>query len=189
MNSLSIFMLQKSKDRFNQYLTDMNPNTIRKVAIVGYNRIPFARANTAYANVGNQEMMTAALNGLIDKYNLKGKLLGEVAGGAVIKHTYDNNLIRECVMKTSLDPATPACDLQQACDTGIESAVYIANKIALGQIESGIAGGVDSISDMPIAVSEKLRKILLEARQAKSLGGKIKTFLKLIGIICHKKYA
>ena len=145
-------------------------NTIRKVAIVGYNRIPFARANTAYANVGNQEMMTAALNGLIDKYNLKGQLLGEVVGGAVIKHTYDSNLIRECVMKTALDPATPACDLQQACDTGIESAIYIANKIALGQIESGIAGGVDSISDMPIAVSEKLRKILLNARQAKSLG-------------------
>jgi len=157
----------------------MKSNTIRKVAIVGYNRIPFARANTAYSNVGNKEMMIAALNGLIDKYNLKGKLLGEVAGGAVIKHTYDNNLIRECVMQTSLDPSTPACDLQQACDTGIESAIYIANKIALGQIDSGIAGGVDSISDMPIAVSEKLRKILLEARQAKSLGGKIKTFLKL----------
>jgi len=157
----------------------MKSNTIKKVAIVGYNRIPFARANTAYSNVGNKEMMIAALNGLIDKYNLKGKLLGEVAGGAVIKHTYDNNLIRECVMQTSLDPSTPACDLQQACDTGIESAIYIANKIALGQIDSGIAGGVDSISDMPIAVSEKLRKILLEARQAKSLGGKIKTFLKL----------
>ena len=102
MNSLSIFMLQKSKDRFNQYLTDMNPNTIRKVAIVGYNRIPFARANTAYANVGNQEMMTAALNGLIDKYNLKGKLLGEVAGGAVIKHTYDNNLIRAICSKHAI---------------------------------------------------------------------------------------
>jgi acetyl-CoA C-acetyltransferase len=156
-----------------------NTTTIRKVAIVGYNRIPFARANTAYANVGNQEMMTAALNGLIDKYNLKGQLLGEVVGGAVIKHTYDSNLIRECVMKTTLDPATPACDLQQACDTGIESAIYIANKIALGQIESGIAGGVESSSDMPNAVNEKLRKILLNARQAKSLGEKIKMFLKL----------
>ncbi|MCP2025529.1 acetyl-CoA C-acetyltransferase [Flavobacterium sp. HSC-32F16] len=153
--------------------------TVRKVAIVGYNRIPFARANTAYASVGNQEMMTAALNGLVDKYNLQGQLLGEVAGGAVIKHTYDNNLIRECVMKTTLDPATPACDLQQACDTGIESAVYIANKIALGQIESGIAGGVDSISDIPMAISEKLRRVLLEARQAKSFGGKIKAFLKI----------
>ena len=91
-------------------------NTIKKVAIVGYNRIPFARANTAYAEVGNQQMMTAALDGLVTKYNLKGKLIGEVAGGAVIKHTYDNNLMRECVLKTTLDPATPACDLQQACD-------------------------------------------------------------------------
>lgn len=153
--------------------------TIKKVAIVGYNRIPFARANTAYAEVGNQQMMTAALDGLVTKYNLKGKLIGEVAGGAVIKHTYDNNLMRECVLKTTLDPATPACDLQQACDTGIESAIYIANKIALGQIECGIAGGVDSISDIPMAVSDKLRKILLHVRNAKSITEKIKFFLKI----------
>lgn len=156
-----------------------NSDKIRKVAIVGYNRIPFARANKAYAKVGNQDMMIATLDGLIEKYKLQGKLLGEVAGGAVLKHTYDTNLIRECVMKTSLDPATPACDLQQACDTGIESAIYIANKIALGQIESGIAGGVDSISDIPIAVSENLRKVLLNARKEKTLGGKIKQFFKL----------
>jgi acetyl-CoA C-acetyltransferase len=153
--------------------------TIKKVAIVGYNRIPFARANTAYTEVGNQQMMTAALDGLVTKYNLKGKLIGEVAGGAVIKHTYDNNLMRECVLKTTLDPATPACDLQQACDTGIESAIYIANKIALGQIECGIAGGVDSISDIPMAVSDKLRKILLHVRNAKSITEKIKFFLKI----------
>ncbi|WP_296148443.1 acetyl-CoA C-acetyltransferase [uncultured Flavobacterium sp.] len=157
----------------------MNTIKVRKVAVVGYNRIPFARANTAYSEVGNQEMMTATLDGLVEKYKLKGELLGEVAGGAVIKRMTDTNLIRESVMKTSLNPATPACDLQQACDTGIESAIYIANKIALGQIDSGIACGVDSISDMPIAVSEKMRKILLEARKAKSLGGKIKQFLKL----------
>ncbi|MEP6928968.1 MAG: acetyl-CoA C-acetyltransferase [Flavobacterium sp.] len=156
-----------------------NQDTIRKVAIVGYNRIPFARANTFYSDVSNLQMMTATLDGLIEKYKLQGQLLGEVVGGAVIKHTTDNNLIRECVMKTALDPATPACDLQQACDTGIESAIYIANKIALGQIESGIACGVDSISDMPIVVSENLRKILLDARKAKSLGAKIKTFLKI----------
>ncbi|OHT43481.1 acetyl-CoA C-acetyltransferase [Flavobacterium tructae] len=154
-------------------------NTIKKVAIVGYNRIPFARANTAYAEVGNQQMMTAALDGLVTQYNLKGKLIGEVAGGAVIKHTYDNNLMRECVLKTTLDPATPACDLQQACDTGIESAIYIANKIALGQIECGIAGGVDSISDIPMAVSDKFRKILLHVRNAKSITEKIKFFLKI----------
>lgn len=157
----------------------MNTIKIRKIAIVGYNRIPFARANTAYSDVGNQEMMTTTLEGLVEKYKLKGELLCEVAGGAVIKRMTDTNLIRESVMKTSLNPATPACDLQQACDTGIESAIYIANKIALGQIDSGIACGVDSISDMPIAVSEKMRKILLEAKKAKSFGGKVKQFLKL----------
>src|SRR6185369_4258096 len=116
----------------------------RKVAVVGYNRIPFARHNTNYANASNQDMMSAAMNGLIERYQLQGQRLGEVAGGAVIKHTREFNLIRECVLGSSLNPGTPACDLQQACDTGIEAAVYIGNKIALGQIDVGIAGGVDS---------------------------------------------
>lgn len=151
----------------------------RRVAIVGYNRIPFARHNTAYADASNQEMMIAALNGLIDKYNLKGQRLGEVAGGAVIKHSREFNLMRECVLGTSLDPSTPACDIQQACDTGIEATVYIANKIALGQIDVGIAGGVDSTSNVPVVISEPVRKILLEARRAKTFGAKLGKFLRI----------
>jgi acetyl-CoA C-acetyltransferase len=153
--------------------------TSRKVAVVGYNRIPFARHNTAYANASNQDMMIAALNGLIERYHLQGQLLGEVAGGAVIKHTREFNLMRESVLGTSLNPATPACDIQQACDTGIEAAIYIGNKIALGQIEVGIAGGVDSTSNVPIVLSESLRKILLEARREKGTAGKLKKFLKI----------
>jgi acetyl-CoA C-acetyltransferase len=158
----------------------MNLNSAsRKVAIVGYNRIPFARHNTVYTQAGNQDMMVAALNGLIDRYHLQGKLLGEVAGGAVIKHSWEINLMRECALSTSLDPRTPACDIQQACNTGIESAIYIANKIALGQIESGIAGGVDSASDVPLFLGENLRKTLLAARRGKTTGEKIKQFAKI----------
>ncbi|REC48869.1 acetyl-CoA C-acetyltransferase [Chryseobacterium pennipullorum] len=149
----------------------------KKVAIVGYSRIPFARMNTAYTEQGNQELLLAALNGLIDRHQLKGKLLGEVAGGAVIKHISESNLIRETVMNTSLDQATPACDLQQACDTGIEAAVYIGNKIALGQIESGIACGVEAMSNMPFETSPRLRKALLKANKEKSALGKIKQLL------------
>ncbi|PJJ64337.1 acetyl-CoA C-acetyltransferase [Chryseobacterium geocarposphaerae] len=149
----------------------------KKVAIVGYNRIPFARINTAYADKGNQDLLVSALNGLINRYNLKGKLLGEVAGGAVIKHISESNLIRESVMETFLDPATPACDLQQACDTGIEAAVYIGNKIALGQIESGIACGVEAMSNIPFESSPRLRKALLKANKEKSAFGKIKQLL------------
>lgn len=149
----------------------------KKVAIVGYNRIPFARINTAYADKENQDLLVSALNGLINRYNLKGKLLGEVAGGAVIKHISESNLIRESVMETSLDPATPACDLQQACDTGIEAAVYIGNKIALGQIESGIACGVEAMSNIPFESSPRLRKALLKANKEKSAFGKIKQLL------------
>ncbi|MCS3532528.1 acetyl-CoA C-acetyltransferase [Chryseobacterium sp. JUb7] len=149
----------------------------KKVAIVGYNRIPFARMNTAYTDKGNQDLLLPALNGLIDRYHLKGKLLGEVAGGATIKHISESNLIRETVMNTSLDPATPACDLQQACDTGIEAAVYIGNKIALGQIESGIACGVEAMSNIPFESSPRLRKALLKANKEKSTFGKIKQLL------------
>ncbi|WP_353147411.1 acetyl-CoA C-acetyltransferase [Chryseobacterium sp.] len=149
----------------------------KKVAIVGYNRIPFARMNTAYSEQGNQELLLAALNGLINRYQLKGKLIGEVAGGAVIKHISESNLIRETVMNTSLDPATPACDLQQACDTGIEAAIYIGNKIALGQIESGIACGVEAMSNIPFESSSRLRKALLRANKEKSALGKLKQLL------------
>lgn len=149
----------------------------KKVAIVGYNRIPFARMNTAYTEQGNQELLLASLNGLIDRYQLKGKLLGEVAGGAVIKHISESNLIRESVMNTSLDPATPACDLQQACDTGIEAAIYIGNKIALGQIDSGIACGVEAMSNIPFETSARLRKALLKANKERSAFRKLKQLL------------
>ena len=154
-------------------------NQPRKVAIVGYNRIPFARQNTAYATVGNKAMMTAALQGIVNKYSLEGKRLGEVAGGAVIKHSWEINLMRECVLASTLSPQTPACDIQQACDTGIEAAIYIANKIALGQIDCGIAGGVDSTSNVPLYLNEHIRNILLEARRAKSGWERVK---KLTGI-------
>jgi acetyl-CoA C-acetyltransferase len=151
----------------------------RKVAVVGYNRIPFARQNTAYTNASNQDMMVATLNGLIERYKLQGQLIGEVAGGAVIKHSWEFNLMRESVMSTSLDPSTPACDIQQACDTGIEAAVYIGNKIAMGQIEVGIAGGVDSTSNVPLVAGERLRKILLAANRAKTFGARLSEILKI----------
>ena len=123
--------------------------------------------------------MIAAMTGLIERYNLAGERLGEVAGGAVIKHTREFNLMRECVLGTSLDPATPACDIQQACDTGIEAAVYIANKIALQQCEAGVAGGVDSTSNVPIVIKDSLRRILLDTRRSKTLGERIRAFAKI----------
>lgn len=154
-------------------------NPINRVAVVGYNRIPFARQNTAYTKATNSEMLIATLNGLIDKYQLHGKTLGEVAGGAVIKSSTEGNLIRESVLNTSLNPATPACDIQQACDTGIEAAVYIANKIALGQIELGIACGVDSTSNVPMVLGEKLKNTLLAINRTKSNADRFKLFLSL----------
>ena len=162
-----------------QILNMLNNNQSRKVAVVGYNRIPFARQNTAYATVGIQDMMTAALNGLVERYKLHDQVLGEVVGGAVIKPSSILNLMRECVLSTALDPSTPACDLQQACDTGIEASVYIANKIALGQIEVGIAGGVDSTSQVPLLFGNRLTQIFLAASRAKTTGGKLKEILKM----------
>ncbi|WP_394234857.1 acetyl-CoA C-acetyltransferase [Pseudomonas anguilliseptica] len=151
----------------------------RRVAIVGGNRIPFARSNTVYATASNQEMLTSALDGLVERFNLHGERLGEVVAGAVLKHSRDFNLTRECVLGSRLAPETPAYDLQQACGTGLEAALLVANKIALGQIECGIAGGVDTTSDAPIGVNEGLRKILLQANRGKTTGEKIKSLLQI----------
>jgi acetyl-CoA C-acetyltransferase len=151
----------------------------RRVAIVGGNRIPFARSNTVYATASNQEMLISALDGLVERFNLHGERLGEVVAGAVLKHSRDFNLTRECVLGSRLAPETPAYDLQQACGTGLEAALLVANKIALGQIECGIAGGVDTTSDAPIGVNEGLRQILLQANRGKSTGEKIKSLLQI----------
>jgi acetyl-CoA C-acetyltransferase len=152
---------------------------VRRVAIIGGNRIPFARANTAYANASNQDMLTFTLQGLIDRFNLHGERLGEVAAGAVIKHSRDFNLTRESLLSTTLAKETPAYDVQQACGTGLEAAILVANKIALGQIEAGIAGGVDTTSDAPVGVNERMRKILLEANRGKTAGQRIGALTKL----------
>jgi len=152
---------------------------IRRVAILGGNRIPFARANTVYANVSNQEMLTATLQGLVDRFHLHGERLGDVAAGAVMKHSRDFNLVRESVLSTTLAPETPAYDLQQACGTGLEAAMLVANKIALGHIESGIAGGVDTTSDAPIGINEKMRKILMEANRAKGTVAQLKVLTQI----------
>ncbi|WP_027213734.1 acetyl-CoA C-acetyltransferase [Burkholderia sp. WSM2232] len=152
---------------------------VRRVAIIGGNRIPFARSNTAYATASNQDMLTSTLQGLIDRYALHGERLGEVAAGAVIKHSRDFNLTRESVLSTTLAKETPAYDVQQACGTGLETTILVANKIALGQIDVGIAGGVDTTSDAPIGVNENLRKILLEANRGRSTGERVGALAKL----------
>ncbi|MDT4938516.1 MAG: acetyl-CoA C-acetyltransferase, partial [Pseudonocardiales bacterium] len=146
----------------------------RRAAIVGGNRIPFARSNGPYAHASNQDMLTATLDGLVARFGLQNKRLGEVAGGAVLKHSRDFNLTRESVLGSQLSPWTPAYDVGQACGTGLETAILVGNKVALGQIESGIAAGVDTTSDAPIAVNEDLRAVLLEVNRARSLGARLK---------------
>ena len=151
----------------------------RHAVIVGGNRIPFARSNGPYAQASNQDMLTATLDGLVARFGLQGERIGEVVAGAVLKHPKDFNLTRECVLGSALSPETPAYDLQQACDTGIQSAVAVANKIALGQIEAGIAAGTDTTSDAPIAVNEDLRQLLLELNRTKSVQGRLKLVTRL----------
>ncbi len=147
---------------------------VRDAVIVGGNRIPFARSNGPYSEASNQDMLTAALDGLIARFGLQGERMGEVVAGAVLKHPRDFNLTREAVLGSALDHASPAHDVQQACDTGIQAALSVANKIKLGEIDAGIAGGVDTTSDAPIAVNEDLRHILLEANRTKSAVGRVK---------------
>jgi acetyl-CoA C-acetyltransferase len=151
----------------------------RRVAIVGGNRIPFARANGPYAHASDQDMLTATLDGLVERFSLEGERLGEVVAGAVLKHSRDRDLTREAVLGSKLAPETPAYDLQQACGTGLETVIAVANKIALGQIDAGIAGGVDTASDAPIAVNEDLRQVLLDLNRAKSLPARARTLARL----------
>jgi acetyl-CoA C-acetyltransferase len=145
----------------------------RRVAVIGGNRIPFARSNTVYADASNQEMLTAAVDGLVTRYGLEGERLGEVVAGAVLKHARDFNLTRETVLGSRLSPETPATDIQQACGTGLQAAIQVANKIALGQIEAGIAGGSDTTSDAPVAISDRLRKKLMKVNSARDTKGKL----------------
>jgi acetyl-CoA C-acetyltransferase len=144
------------------------PDTPRRVAIIGGNRIPFARSNSAYAQASNQDMLSAALDGLVTRFDLEGERIGEVVAGAVLKHSRDFNLTRETVLGSRLSAETPAVDIQQACGTGLQAVIQVANKIALGQIDSAIAGGVDTTSDAPLAIGDDLRQILIGLNNAKS---------------------
>ncbi|AHC23623.1 MULTISPECIES: acetyl-CoA C-acetyltransferase [Mycobacteriaceae] len=151
----------------------------RRVAVLGGNRIPFVRSDGAYANASNQDMFTAVLDGLADRFNLKGEKLDAVIGGAVLKHSRDFNLMRESVLGSSLSPYTPAFDLQQACGTGLQSAIAAADGIAMGRYEVAAAGGVDTTSDAPIAFGDDLRGVLLSLRRAKSTADRLKLVGKL----------
>jgi acetyl-CoA C-acetyltransferase len=151
----------------------------RRVAIVGGLRIPFCRAHTNYARCSNQDIMTAALTGLVEKFQLRGVRLGDVSLGAVIKHSRDWNLARESVLGSGLAPQTPAFDIQRACGTSLEAAILIGNKIALGQIDAGVAAGTDSISDAPIVYPDEYRNILLSSFRGRSMGSRIKPWLGL----------
>lgn len=151
----------------------------QRVGIVGGSRIPFCRAHSVYRNCSNQDMMTAALEALVNKYDLRGQTLGDVALGAVIKHSRDWNLARECVIDSGLSPRTPGVDMQRACGTSIEAAINIANKIALGQIDAGIAGGVDTVSDAPIVYPDAYRSLLLDSYRGRSFMQKIVPWFRL----------
>ncbi len=153
--------------------------TARKVAIIGGTRIPFCRSMGAYMSVSNQELLGHTLSALVKKYNLEQKEVGEVCLGAVMKHAADWNMAREVTLGSGLHANTPAFDIQQACGTGLEATILIANKIALGQIECGIAGGSDTNSDLPIVFGKKFRNMLLKTFKSKTMMDKLKIWSSL----------
>jgi acetyl-CoA C-acetyltransferase len=157
----------------------MQIGSTRRVAIIGGVRTPFARSHTAYAGTDNQELLTASLRALVERFELQGQRLGDVIGGAVIKHSKDYNLTRESLLSTGLDPQTPGLDLQRACGTSLEAAILVANKIALGQIDAGIAAGVDDLSDPPVVYPRSFQQRLLRAARGRSAGARLKPWLGL----------
>lgn len=146
------------------------------VGVIGGVRIPFCRNNTAYYDVGNLGMSIRTLGALVERFGLHGEQLGEVAMGAVLKHASDWNLAREATLSSGLAPTTPGITMQRACGTGLDTIMTVANKIALGQIDSGIGGGSDTTSDVPIAVNRALRRRLLDLNRARSFGQRLKAF-------------
>ncbi|MFJ9011155.1 acetyl-CoA C-acetyltransferase [Streptomyces canus] len=161
-------------------MSPLKPPVARRVAIVAGARVPFARSDGPYATASNQDMLTAVLDALVERQGLQGPgAVGEFVAGAVLKHSRDFNLARETVLGSKLDPRTPAYDIQQACGTGLQAVIAAANKIALGQTESAIAGGADTASDAPLGVNDDLRRILLEARRAKSVGARLKALARI----------
>ncbi|UPT42611.1 beta-ketoacyl synthase N-terminal-like domain-containing protein, partial [Streptomyces sp. WAC00303] len=146
----------------------------RRVAVIGGSRTPFARSDGPYATASNQDLLTAALDGLVERYGLAGDRVGAFVAGAVLKHSRDFNLARETVLGSALDPRTPAYDIQQACGTGLQAVIAAANTIALGSVDSAIAGGSDTTSDAPLGVNDELRRILLTARRARTTGARLK---------------
>ncbi|WP_309060307.1 acetyl-CoA C-acetyltransferase [Streptomyces sp.] len=161
-------------------MSPLKPIAVRRVAIIGGTRVPFARSDGPYATASNQEMLTAALDGLVERYDLGAPgAVGEFVAGAVLKHSRDFNLARETVLGSRLDARTPAYDIQQACGTGLQAVIAAANKIALGQTEAAVAGGADTASDAPLGVNDDLRKVLLEARRARSFGARLRALAKV----------
>ncbi|MFI8075622.1 acetyl-CoA C-acetyltransferase [Streptomyces sp. NPDC086033] len=161
-------------------MSPLKPPVARRVAIVAGARVPFARSDGPYATASNQDMLTAVLDALVERNGLQEPgAVGEFVAGAVLKHSRDFNLARETVLGSKLDPRTPAYDIQQACGTGLQAVIAAANKIALGQTESAIAGGADTASDAPLGVNDELRRILLEARRAKSAGARLKALARI----------
>jgi acetyl-CoA C-acetyltransferase len=161
-------------------MSPLKPPVARRVAVVAGSRVPFARSDGPYATASNQEMLTAALDALVERHGLQEPgAVGEFVAGAVLKHARDFNLARETVLGSKLDPHTPAYDIQQACGTGLQAVIAAANKITLGQTESAIAGGADTASDAPLGVNDDLRRILLEARRAKSAGARLKALARI----------
>ncbi|MEU6826222.1 acetyl-CoA C-acetyltransferase [Streptomyces atriruber] len=158
----------------------MSLPSVRRVAVLGGSRIPFARSDGPYATSSNQDMLTAVVDGLVETYGLRGEgVVGEFVAGAVLKHSRDFNLAREVALGSTLDSRTPAYDLQQACGTGLQAVISVANKVMLGQVESGIAGGSDTASDAPLGVNDELRKVLLAARRARSAGGRLRALARV----------
>ena len=154
-------------------------SAVRRVAVVGGLRLPFARAYGAYGQVGNQDMLTETFRSIVERYKLTNLRLGDVIAGAVIKHSRDYDLVRECVLSSGLDPQTPGLNVQRACGTSLEAAILLGNKIALGQVDAGLAGGVDSISDPPIVYPQAYQQLLLKSYLGRSLGQRVAPFLGL----------
>jgi acetyl-CoA C-acetyltransferase len=149
------------------------------VYVVGGKRTPFVKSLTRFRHLTGQDLMTASLNALAQSFQLNNQIIGDVAIGGTIKNSLEWDFARECVLGSTLSPYTPAYGLQRACGSGLEAVIQIALKIGSHEMSLGIAGGVDTNSDLPIVVSKSLSQKLLQLHAAKNFSEKFKILLSL----------
>jgi acetyl-CoA acetyltransferase family protein len=157
----------------------MSEYTKTRVAVIGGTRTPFAKAGTAFKRHSALDLAVHAVNGLMEKQELDPQAVDELVFGILLVDPRIPHLAREVVLASRLPAKVRALTITDNCITSLSGAALIADSILAGRAEVGIAGGVESLSNMPLLFNRRASRIFLDGASAKSLSQKMKLYLKL----------